>query len=144
MKRLRLLTLAAFLVSSVPLTATPSAEARILTRQLRIQDFERFLRLPPQISKETIAKVDQRFGLEPMLDRVAEHFDASYSPEQLRAMVALFDDPNMQAIVRETVGSDAPVNKLLSEWVRQRAAYLRQLEPMPKAKPEAKTSPLKP
>lgn len=129
MRSLQSTALSALLLLSSPLFAEASVDAQVLTRRLRIQDFEKFLHLPPRVPREITARVDERFGLDRLLDRVAAHFDAHYTPGQIRSMVALFDDPNMQAVVRETVGSEAPVNKLLSEWVRQRSAYLQQLDP---------------
>lgn len=130
--KMKFLTLLLLLLSypasqTVAQTGQPSAEAVELTEKLRMREFSRFLMTPSNIPEKDAEKLEADLGLEAMLIHVAKHLDTSYSKEELSAMLALWENPVSAKLLSEVIGVEAPINRLLSNWTRQRQARLQEI-----------------
>lgn len=112
--------------------AAPSAEALTLTEKLRIREFDRFLKPPSRLTEAQLETLKNRFGIDALMLHVAAYFDENYSPEQIKGMLALWNDPHMPLLVASFIGTEAPINRLLSKWSSERQQLITQLRgPLP-------------
>ena len=117
----RYITLLSFVfAAALPLHSAPSEEAQALVAHLQLSSFtDLFTKtesgLPPE--KDKILK--EEFSAKSFGDSLAEHFDTTYSKEELREMNDLWKNPAMVRLFREISGKDASMNKFVSAWMQK-------------------------
>ena len=112
--------LAFVLAAASPLYSAPSDEAQALVAHLQLGSFtDVFTKtqsgLPPE--KDKVLKAE--FSAKSFDDSLAEHFDAAYSKAELREMNDLWKNPAMIRLFAELSGKIAPVNQVVSAWVKK-------------------------